>query len=125
MSRYESIFSFIIFIDFNFYIAILILGHAISHLFYKGYVYNSYLYALVLQLIEDVHNIDPAVLTIEEKKTIVKQLQLIYSYGNLHNDIAPKSHNFFFVDLGLSKIVSTESLMLCKKKKKLKKTLTI
>ena len=79
----------------------MILGHAIPHLFYEGYVYDGYLYALALQLIEDARHIDPATLAIKEKKTIVKQLESIHSYGVLHNDIdpnilfEPKSRHFF------------------------------
>ncbi|RHZ76668.1 hypothetical protein Glove_194g15 [Diversispora epigaea] len=63
----------------------------------------------VLQLIEDARHIDPANLTVEEKRTIVQQLETIHSYGVLHNDIAqrnilmePKSRQFFFIDFGLS-----------------------
>jgi tRNA A-37 threonylcarbamoyl transferase component Bud32 len=110
----------------------LILGHAIPHLFYEGYVYDGYLYALALQLIEDARHIDPTVLTIEDKETIVKQLQTIHSYGVLHNDIAqgnilfePKSRHFFFVDFGLSEVVGTESPKLHKEEKKLKKLLQL
>jgi len=110
----------------------LILGHVIPRLFYEGYVYDGYLYALALQLIEDARHIDPATLTIEEKETIVKQLQSIHSYGVLHNDIAqrnilfePRSRHFFFVDLGLSEIVGTESLELRKEEKRLKKLLKL
>ena len=87
----------------------MILGHAIPRLFYEGYVYDGYLYALALQLIEDAHHIDPATLTIKEKETIVKQLESIHSFGILHNDIAqgnilfePKSCHFFFIDFGLT-----------------------
>ena len=61
-------------------------------MFHKGYVYNRYLYALVLQSIEDVCHIDPAILTIKEKETIVKQLESIHSFGILHNDIILHRH---------------------------------
>ncbi|CAG8639517.1 10111_t:CDS:2, partial [Diversispora eburnea] len=74
----------------------------------QGYVYDGYLYVLTLQLIEDARHIDPANLTVEEKRTIMQQLETIHSYGILHNDIAqrnillePKSHRFFFIDFGL------------------------
>ena len=66
----------------------MILGHVISCLFYKGYVYDGYLYGLALQLIEDACHIDLAMLTIEEKETIIKQLESIHNYDVLHNDIA-------------------------------------
>ncbi|CAB5388366.1 unnamed protein product [Rhizophagus irregularis] len=46
-----------------------------SSLFYEGYIYDGYLYTLALQLIEDAYYIDPAVLTIEEKQSMVKQLE--------------------------------------------------
>ncbi|CAG8710411.1 13849_t:CDS:2, partial [Funneliformis mosseae] len=104
--------------------------HAIPHLFYEGYVFDGYLYALALQLIEDARHIVPAVLTIEEKETIVKQLESIHSYGVLHNDIAqrnilfePKSNHFFFIDLGLSEFVVTESLKL-RNEEEIKKIVT-
>ena len=110
----------------------MILGHVIPRLFYEGYVYGGYLYALALQLIEDAHHIDPTVLTIEEKESIVKQLKSIHSFGVLHNDIAqrnilfePKSRHFFFVDFGLSKFVGINSSKLRKEKKILKNLLQL
>ncbi|CAG8526124.1 11473_t:CDS:2 [Diversispora eburnea] len=79
-----------------------------AKLLYEGYIYDGYLYALVLQLIEDARHIDPENLTVGEKRTIVQQLETIHSYGVLHNDIAqrnilmePKSRRFFFIDFGL------------------------
>jgi hypothetical protein len=69
----------------------LTLGNAIPRLFYEGYVYDGYLYALALELTGDARHIDPAVLTIKEKETIVKQLKSIHSYGVLHNDIAQRN----------------------------------
>ncbi len=110
--------------------AIIILGNSIPQLLYEGYVYEGYLYALALQLIEDARYIDPANLIVKEKRTIVKQLESIHSYDVLHNDIAqrnnlfePKSHHFFFIDLGLSEFVGTESSKLYKEEKRLKKLL--
>ncbi|RHZ53801.1 hypothetical protein Glove_437g24 [Diversispora epigaea] len=89
-------------------------GNIIPRLLYKGYVYDGYLYVLTLQLIEDARHIDPANLTVEEKRTIMQQLETIHSYGILHNDIAqrnillePKSHRFFFIDFGLIADVSS------------------
>ena len=105
----------------------MILGHVIPRLFYEGYVYDGYLYALALQLIEDARHIDPAILTIEEKESIVKQLESIHSFGVLHNDIAqrnilfePKSRHFFFIDFGLSLLVNTKSPKLRREEKELK-----
>ncbi|CAG8639583.1 9078_t:CDS:2, partial [Diversispora eburnea] len=46
-------------------------GNIIPQLLYEGYVYDGYLYMLTLQLIEDARHIDPANLTLEEKRTIV------------------------------------------------------
>ncbi|CAI2190744.1 12177_t:CDS:2 [Funneliformis geosporum] len=66
-------------------------GHAIPCLFYEGYVYDGYLYALALQLIEDARHIDTAVLTTEEKESIIEQLKSIHSFGVLHNDIAQRN----------------------------------
>ncbi|RHZ81401.1 hypothetical protein Glove_120g132 [Diversispora epigaea] len=107
-------------------------GNTIPQLIYEGYVYGGYLYALALQLIEDARHIDLANLTVEEKRTIVQQLETIHSYGVLHNDIAqrnilmePKSRRFFFIDFGLSEFVGTGSKKLNKEKKKLKKLLQI
>ncbi|CAG8690518.1 16284_t:CDS:2 [Acaulospora morrowiae] len=102
-------------------------GNTIPCLLYEGYIYDGYLYTLALQLIEDARHIDPAILTIEEKESIVKQLESIHSFGVLHNDIAlrnilfePKSHKYFFVDFGLSEIVDDESPKLRKEERGLK-----
>ncbi|GBB85233.1 hypothetical protein RclHR1_01180010 [Rhizophagus clarus] len=46
-------------------------GRDIPPLFYNGYIYDRYLFALALQLIEGAHHIDPERLTKEEKKLIV------------------------------------------------------
>ena len=102
MSRY-NFFSFIIFLDnINLSIAILILGRDIPRLFYNGYIYDGYLFALALQLIEGAHHVDPERLTKEEKKIIVNQLKSIHNCGVLHNDISkqnilyePKSRHYF------------------------------
>ncbi|RHZ80529.1 hypothetical protein Glove_134g264 [Diversispora epigaea] len=107
-------------------------GNTIPRLLYEGYVYDGYLYVLALQLIEDARHIDPENLTVEEKRTIVQQLETIHNYGVLHNDIAqrnilmePKSRRFFFIDFGLSEFVGTKSKKLYKEKKKLKNLLQI
>ncbi|RHZ79505.1 hypothetical protein Glove_144g141 [Diversispora epigaea] len=107
-------------------------GNIIPQLLYGGYIYCGYLYVLALQLIEDAHPIDPANLTVEDKKTIMKQLKTIHSYGVLHNDISQgnillesKSHRFFFIDFGLSELVGTKSKKLYKEKKILKRLLQI
>ena len=126
-------FSFIIFLDIiNLSIAILILGRAVPHLFYKGYIYDGFLFALALQLIEDAHHIDPTRLTKNEKKLIVNQLKSIHNFGILHNDISqknilyePKSQHFYFIDFGLSEIVDNESPKLHKEERKLKKFLQL
>ena len=90
MSRY-NFFSFIIFSNIiNSSIAILILGRVVPCLFYKGYIYDGYLFALALQLIEDSHHIDPSRLTKNEKELIVNQLKSIHNFGVLHNDISEK-----------------------------------
>ncbi|CAG8529669.1 4341_t:CDS:2, partial [Racocetra fulgida] len=49
-------------------------GRDIPRLFYNGYIYNGYIFALALQLIEDPHHIDPSRLTKKEKELIVNQL---------------------------------------------------
>ena len=110
-------------------IAILILGCDVPRLFYQGYIYDGYLFALALQL---AHHIDPTRLTKKEKKSVVNQLKSIHSFGVLHNDIAqrnilfePKSLHFFFVDFGLSKFVDINSSKLHKEKKILKKLLQL
>src|SRR6266498_3596711 len=132
MSRY-NFFSFIIFLDnINLSIAILILGRVIPRLFYKGYIYDRYLFALALQLIEGAHHVDPERLTKEEKKIIVNQLKSIHNYGVLHNDISkqnilyePKSCHCFFIDFGLSEIVDNESPKLRKEERRLKRLLQL
>ncbi|PKC13646.1 hypothetical protein RhiirA5_496001 [Rhizophagus irregularis] len=43
-------------------------SHAVPRLLYKGYIYDGYLFALVLQLIEGAHHVDPERPTKEEKK---------------------------------------------------------
>jgi tRNA A-37 threonylcarbamoyl transferase component Bud32 len=113
-------------------IAILILGRVIPRLFYKGYIYDRYLFALALQLIEDARHIDPTILTKEEKELIVNQLKSIHNFGVLHNDISqknilyePKSLQFFFIDFGLSEIVDNGSPKLRKEEKRLKKLLQL
>ncbi|PKK73123.1 hypothetical protein RhiirC2_709850 [Rhizophagus irregularis] len=45
-------------------------SRAVPRLLYKGYIYDGYLFALVLQLIEGAHHVDPKRLTKEEKKII-------------------------------------------------------
>ncbi|PKC54439.1 hypothetical protein RhiirA1_403623, partial [Rhizophagus irregularis] len=83
-------------------------GRDVPRLFYKGYIYDRYLFALALQLIEDSRHIDPARLTKKEKELIVNQLRSIHNLGVLHNDISPrnilyepKSRRYFFIDFGL------------------------
>ena len=105
--------------NINLSIAILILGHDISRLFYNGYIYNRYLFMLALQLIKDTHHVILKRLTKEEKKSIVNQLKSIHNCGVLHNDILennilyePKSRHYFFIDFGLSEVVGSESLKL-------------
>ncbi|RGB42580.1 hypothetical protein C1646_809884 [Rhizophagus diaphanus] len=95
----------------------------------QGYIYDRCLFALALQLIEDSHYIDPTILTKEEK---VNQLKSIHNFGVLHNDISnknilyePTSHQFFFIDFGLSEIVDNESPKLRKEEKRLKKLLQL
>ena len=133
MSRY-NFFSFIIFLDnINLSIAIyLILGRDIPRLFYNGYIYDGYLFALALQLIEDSHHIDPSRLTKKEKELIVNQLKSIHNFGVLHNDISqrnilyePKSNHYFFIDFGPSEIVDNESPKLCKEERRLKNLLQL
>ena len=96
----------------------IILGRAIPHLFHQGYIYDGYLFALVLQLIEDAHHVDPKRLSKEDKKSIVNQFKSIHHCGVLHNDISkqnilyePKSRRYFFIDFGLSEIVDNESAL--------------
>ncbi|RGB42025.1 hypothetical protein C1646_738777 [Rhizophagus diaphanus] len=105
-------------------------GRVVPCLFYKGYIYDGYLFALALQLIEDSRHIDPTRLTKKEKKLIVNQLRAIHNFGVLHNDISagnilyePKSRNYFFIDFGLSEIVDNESPKLRKEERRLKKFL--
>jgi len=124
-------FSFIIFLDnINLSIAILILGRDIPRLFYNGYIYDGYLFALALQLIEGAHHVDPERLTKEEKKLIVNQQKSIHNCGVLHNDISEKnilyeskSRHYFFIDFGLSEVVGSESLKLRQEERRLKKFL--
>ncbi|GBC40908.2 kinase-like domain-containing protein [Rhizophagus irregularis DAOM 181602=DAOM 197198] len=89
-------------------------GRDIPRLFYNGYIYDGYLFALALQLIEGAHHVDPERLTKEEKKLIVNHLKSIHNCGVLHNDISeknilyePKSRHYFFIDFGLSEVVGT------------------
>jgi serine/threonine protein kinase len=110
----------------------LILGRVIPRLFYKGYIYDGYLFALALQLIKDAHHIDPTILSKEEKELIINQLKSIHNFGVLHNDISqenilyePKSQQFFFIDFGISKIVESESPELRKEERRLKKLLQL
>ncbi|CAG8821268.1 25127_t:CDS:2 [Gigaspora margarita] len=98
----------------------------------QGYIYDRYLFALALQLIEDSHHIDPSRLTKKEKELIVNQLKSIHNYGVLHNDISkqnilyePKSYHYFFIDFGLSEIVDNESPKLRKEEKRLKRLLQL
>ncbi|EXX62848.1 kinase-like domain-containing protein [Rhizophagus irregularis DAOM 181602=DAOM 197198] len=107
-------------------------GRVVPCLFYKGYIYDGYLFALAMQLIEDSRHIDPTRLTKEEKSFIVNQLREIHKFGVLHNDIAtrnilyePKSRNYFFIDFGLSVIVDNESPKLGKEERRLKKLLQL
>ncbi|CAG8570772.1 13216_t:CDS:2 [Cetraspora pellucida] len=107
-------------------------GRAIPHLFHQGYIYDGYLFALVLQLIEDAHHVDPERLTKEDKKSIVNQLKSIHHCGVLHNDISkqnilyePKSRRYFFIDFGLSEIVDNESAKLRKEERRLKRFLQL
>ncbi|CAG8716105.1 12036_t:CDS:2 [Funneliformis caledonium] len=107
-------------------------GRAVSRLFYKGYIYDGYLFALVLQLIENAHHIDLERLTKEEKKLIINQLKSIHNCGVLHNDISkqnilyePKSRHYFFIDFGLSEIVDNESPKLRKEERRLKRFLQL
>ncbi|RIA80752.1 hypothetical protein C1645_838135 [Glomus cerebriforme] len=107
-------------------------GHDIPRLFYNGYIYDGYLFALALQLIEDSHHIDPSRLTKKEKELIVNQLRSIHNFGVLHNDISqrnilyePKSNHYFFIDFGLSEIVNNESPKLRKEEMRLKKLLQL
>jgi len=108
------------FLLLTYYIAIIILGNIIPQLLYEGYAYDGYFYVLILQLIEDTRHIDPGNLSAEEKKTIVRQLETIHSYGILHAQknilLEPKSHQFFFIDLiGLSEFVNIKSKKLYEK----------
>ncbi|GBC51610.2 kinase-like domain-containing protein [Rhizophagus irregularis DAOM 181602=DAOM 197198] len=107
-------------------------GRDIPRLFYKGYIYDRYLFALALQLIEDSRHIDPARLTKKEKELIVNQLRSIHNLGVLHNDISPrnilyepKSRRYFFIDFGLSEIVDNKSPKLHKEEARLKKILQL
>lgn len=107
-------------------------GRDIPRLFYNGYIYDGYLFALALQLIEDSHHIDPSRLTKKEKELIVNQLKSIHNYGVLHNDISkqnilyePKSRHYLFIDFGLSEIVDNESPKLCKEERRLKTLTTL
>ncbi|CAI2190686.1 7208_t:CDS:2 [Funneliformis geosporum] len=107
-------------------------GRAIPHLFHQGYIYDGYLFALVLQLIEDAHHVDPERLTKEDKTSIVNQLKSIHNCGVLHNDISkqnvlyePKSRHYFFIDFGLSEIVDNESAKLRKEERRLKRFLQL
>ncbi|RIA88854.1 hypothetical protein C1645_739072 [Glomus cerebriforme] len=106
-------------------------GRDIPCLFYNGYIYDGYLFALALQLIEDSHHIDPSRLTKKEKELIVNQLKSIHNFGVLHNDISqrnilyePKSNHYFFIDFGLSEIVDN-SPKLRKEERRLKKLLQL
>ncbi|CAG8742093.1 2055_t:CDS:2 [Funneliformis caledonium] len=90
-------------------------GRAVPRLFYKGYIYDGYLFALVLQLIEDAHHIDPKKLTKEEKKLIINQLK------SIHNCELP----LLFIDFDLSEIVDNESPKLRKKERRLKRFLQL
>ncbi|RIB22862.1 hypothetical protein C2G38_2033243 [Gigaspora rosea] len=107
-------------------------GRDIPRLFYEGYIYGGYLFALALQLIEDSHHIVPSRLTKKEKELIVNQLKTIHNYGVLHNDIAernilyePKSCHYFFIDFGLSEIVDKDSPKLRIEEKLLKRLLKL
>ncbi|CAG8485223.1 11952_t:CDS:2 [Funneliformis mosseae] len=87
-------------------------GRDIPRLFYNGYIYDGYLFALALQLIEGAHHVDPERLTKEKKKLIVNQLKSIHNCDILHNDISEKnilyelkSRHYFFIDFGLSEIM--------------------
>ncbi|POG58646.1 kinase-like domain-containing protein [Rhizophagus irregularis DAOM 181602=DAOM 197198] len=107
-------------------------GRDVPRLFYKGYIYDRYLFALALQLIEDSRHIDPARLTKKEKELIVNQLRSIHNLGVLHNDISPrnilyepKSCLYFFIDFGLSEIVDNKSSKLHKEEARLKKILQL
>ncbi|CAG8695100.1 3157_t:CDS:2 [Acaulospora morrowiae] len=105
-------------------------GHDIPRLFYNGYIYDGYLFALALQLIEDARHVDPDRLIKEEKKLIFNQLKSIHNCGVLHNDISeknilyePKSRHYFFIDFGLSEVVGSESPKLRQEERRLKKFL--
>ncbi|GES97986.1 kinase-like domain-containing protein [Rhizophagus clarus] len=107
-------------------------GRAVPRLFYKGYIYGGYLFALVLQLIESAHHVDPERLTKEEKKLIVNHLKSIHNCGVLHNDISkqnilyePKSRNYFFIDFDLSETVDNESPKFRKEERRLKRFLQL
>ncbi|CAB5383676.1 unnamed protein product [Rhizophagus irregularis] len=107
-------------------------GRDIPRLFYNGYIYDGYLFALALQLIEGAHHVDPERLTKEEKKLIVNQLKSIHNCGVLHNDISeknilyePKSRHYFFIDFGLSEVVGSESPKLRQEERRLKKFLNL
>ncbi|CAG8695170.1 10843_t:CDS:2, partial [Acaulospora morrowiae] len=105
-------------------------GRDIPRLFYSGYIYDGYLFALALQLIEGAHHVDPERLTKEEKMSIVNQLKSIHNCGVLHNDISeknilyePKSRRYFFIDFGLSEVVGSESPKLRQEERRLKRFL--
>ncbi|GBC34966.1 uncharacterized protein OCT59_023203 [Rhizophagus irregularis] len=107
-------------------------GRDIPRLFYNGYIYDGYLFALALQLIEGAHHVDPERLTKEEKKLIVNQLKSIHNCGVLHNDISeknilyePKSRHYFFIDFGFSEVVGSESPKLRQEERRLKKFLKL
>ena len=106
------------------------LGHTIPCLFYTGHIFGGYLFALAMQLIEGSHHINPAILTMKQKKTVMKILECIHRCGVLHGDIAtrnilfePQSSQFYFIDFGNSIVVGTESPKLKKEKKELKRLL--
>ncbi|CAG8552347.1 18447_t:CDS:2, partial [Acaulospora morrowiae] len=72
-------------------------GHDIPRLFYSSYIYDGYLFALALQLIEGAHH-----------KNILYE---------------PKSCHYFFIDFGLSQVVGSEWLKLCQEERRLKRFL--
>ncbi|CAB5388392.1 unnamed protein product [Rhizophagus irregularis] len=104
-------------------------GRAVPRLLYKGYIYDGYLFALVLQLIEGAHHVDPKRLTKEEKKIIVSQYIIAASFTMTSQSkifyMNQRVAITFFIDFGLSEIVDNESPKLRKEEIRLKKFLRL
>ncbi|CAB4426433.1 unnamed protein product [Rhizophagus irregularis] len=104
-------------------------GRAVPRLLYKGYIYDGYLFALVLQLIEGAHHVDPKRLTKEEKKIIESQYIIAASFTMTSQSkifyMNQRVAITFFIDFGLSEIVDNESPKLRKEEIRLKKFLQL